>query len=233
MVKDQSVYGVGINDADYQTKVYKKVAKDKWAIIWACPFYDRWSAVLERCHPDYKIKRPTYEGCTVDPRWIYFSSFKEWMQGKNWEKLQLDKDLKVLGNKVYGPNTCEFVPSWVNSLVVDNLHRRSDLPLGVNRCDSKMNPYRAQVSQVVNNKNKHLGCFPTPEIAHSMWQLGKAEQIEIALERYKQQDCYLPQIGQSLSYIADKLRSFADEGILYWGHPLRVFPNTYLCAYLR
>ena len=95
--KESIVYGVGINDADYQ------VSKGSWR----CPFYKHWKNMLARCYsPAFQRNQPLYVGCTVDPRWHRFSHFRSWMETQDWEGKQLDKDRKVLGNKVYGPDTC-------------------------------------------------------------------------------------------------------------------------------
>lgn len=95
--KESIVYGVGINDADYQ------VSKGSWR----CPFYKHWKNMLARCYsPAFQRNQPLYIGCSVDPRWHRFSHFRAWMETQDWEGKQLDKDRKVLGNKVYGPDTC-------------------------------------------------------------------------------------------------------------------------------
>lgn len=98
--KESIVYGVGINDADYQ------VSKGSWR----CPFYKHWKNMLARCYsPAFQRNQPLYVGCTVDPRWHRFSHFKSWMETQDWEGKQLDKDRKVSGNKVYGPDTCQWL----------------------------------------------------------------------------------------------------------------------------
>jgi hypothetical protein len=44
-----------------------------------------------------------------------------------------DKDLKIYGNKIYGPDACVFVPQKINNF----FHKSSNiLPIGVNKCDS-------------------------------------------------------------------------------------------------
>jgi hypothetical protein len=49
--------------------------------------------------------------------------------------------------------------------------RVRDLPRGVFRCcNSKINPYRAQL------KNEHLGCFPTPEAASAAFRAAQKEK---------------------------------------------------------
>lgn len=60
------VYGVGINDADYQVQVYDKVRLEDGTIYrrnaWCCPFYRKWRSMLERCYSEKWLERyPSYE----------------------------------------------------------------------------------------------------------------------------------------------------------------------------
>lgn len=122
------VLGVGINDADYTTKLTKNKK-----IIWRCPFYTKWEHMLERCYSvKYHKKYPTYIGCSVCPEWHYFSKFRSWMENQKWEGLALDKDLLVKGNRVYGPDTCCFIPQAINSLFYSPKNKKkSNLPNNV------------------------------------------------------------------------------------------------------
>lgn len=105
------IAGVGINDADYQTT---PVVDGKQIV---CPIYRKWAAIFERCYSEvFQKKHPTYIGCTVDERWHSFMAFREWVLAQpEWEGLHLDKDLLVPGNKIYGPDTCLFISSFINS----------------------------------------------------------------------------------------------------------------------
>ena len=80
-----------------------------------------WLGVLSRCYmenlPSYKY----YKDCTVSDEWLTFSNFLQWYRDKGesrcvWD-LQLDKDLKVYGNKVYGPDTCMLISRNLNLLI--------------------------------------------------------------------------------------------------------------------
>ena len=103
--RERLVYGVGINDADYQ------VSKGNWR----CPFYKTWKNMLARCYsPAFQRNQPLYIGCSVDERWHRFSHFKAWMEGQDWEGKALDKDRLTNGNKIYGPDTCVFLTSAEN-----------------------------------------------------------------------------------------------------------------------
>ena len=112
-------FGVGINDADYPVN---PVVNGKRKI---CPFYNVWSNMIRRCYMDDKNRRPqetSYIGCSVVDEWHKFSNFKRWMEKQDWKNNQLDKDLKVPGNKVYGPDTCVFIPKSINTLISEGQH---------------------------------------------------------------------------------------------------------------
>lgn len=105
------VYGVGVNDADYMLKPTVNGRRE------CCPFYQKWKSMLERCYSDKNFKKyPSYIGCTVCYEWLIFSKFKSWMENQDWKGKQLDKDIRVKGNKIYSPETCSFVSHAVNTI---------------------------------------------------------------------------------------------------------------------
>jgi hypothetical protein len=179
-------FGVGINDADYavcqwvdaitpEGKNYKK-------LLWICPVYRKWSDMLKRCYSKKnQIKQPTYRDCSVCIEWLRFSNFKTWMEKQDWQGNDLDKDLLVIGNKVYSPQTCVFLKGNVNSFILDSASARGDLPLGVTFERSK-NKYRSQCGNFVNNgvkSQKFIGYFDCPQQAHLAW---KKRKHELALQ---------------------------------------------------
>ena len=116
--KRSIVAGVGINDADYG--------------IAGCPFYNRWLGMLQRCYGKAMQRlNPSYVGCSVCDEWLRFSVFKAWMEKQDWVGMELDKDILVLGNKVYSPATCVFVTPKTNSLVEKGSCPNPLLPRGV------------------------------------------------------------------------------------------------------
>lgn len=163
------VYGVGINDANY--KVSKK-----------CPFYDRWVHMLERCYSrKFLNRRKTYEGCTVHNDWLHFMNFRAWMMFQDWEGKQLDKDIIVPNNKIYGPDTCCFVDNKLNSLLTNRAAGRGDHPLGVTFCK---NTRKFNAKCKLNGKNKNLGYFNSPNDAFEVYINFKSKIIiEIAMSQ--------------------------------------------------
>ncbi len=86
--------------------------------------YRLWKSMMERCYSvKYLRKRPTYRGCHVCDRWHNFQLFCEdicklvgyeaWLNKSN--NMQLDKDIRIVGNKMYSCATCMFVSAHDNN----------------------------------------------------------------------------------------------------------------------
>lgn len=70
--------------------------------------YGVWYAMLRRCY--VTPQQPCYEGVTVCREWHDFQTFAQWYSANGGGKcLELDKDIKVKGNKVYSPEGCMIV----------------------------------------------------------------------------------------------------------------------------
>lgn len=124
--KVKLVNGVGINDADYKTS--KTI---DGVVVWKCPYYQKWIHMINRCYNKNTHKnQPRYIGCSVDSKWLRFSNFRDWMSSKDWEGKALDKDLLVEGNKIYGEDTCVFIPQDLNVLLTA---RPSSTAMGVQK----------------------------------------------------------------------------------------------------
>ena len=97
-----SVVGVGfVGTGDYSHKTHSKL-------------YDHWASMLKRCYSCSDVN-PSYVGCSVVEEWHNFQTFACWAMKNGFEEgLHLDKDIKVPGNKIYGPNTCLFVTAREN-----------------------------------------------------------------------------------------------------------------------
>lgn len=202
------IYGWGINDVDYPT--YTKVD----GVITYCPIYTKWKDMIKRVMcPKYHVKYPTYEDTSVRDEWKHLSDFKPWMEDQVWQGLELDKDILVMGNRVYGPDTCCFVPKFVNSLLMTKPNGRGECPLGViYRKDCTNRPYTAQVNDGKGNYLK-LAHLADPMEAHKTWQLAKADAIETTILRYMLEPCYRQDVGNALYERAEMLRLHAEQGI--------------------
>lgn len=149
--------------------------------------YICWKAMLGRCYCESVIiKHPTYNGCSVDKSWHNFQTFAKWYHEnypRDGNKYQLDKDLLVPHNKVYSPDTCVFVPDWLNSFMGTCSAARGDWPLGVSKSGNK---FEAKGCDKFGDR-VYLGTFYCPMEAHLKW---KECKLSVALERKGEMDSF-------------------------------------------
>ena len=166
------VYGFGVNDANYA--VNQNVGGERRT----CPSYRAWKGMLERCYSKKRhSKHKTYSGVTVCDEWRSFMAFREWWLAAYVDGWELDKDL-ISSDRVYGPSSCVYVPSWVNNFTTDSGSKRGQWPIGVDFC-APSGRFRARCRNPVSGKAEHLGLFLTPELAGKEWMNRK---LELALE---------------------------------------------------
>ena len=174
-----SVYSVGILGTKYPSKVNGRNTKE----------YDLWKSMLRRCYSDNsKKKRPTYEGCECSENFKSYEYFYEWCNkqiGFNNKDWQLDKDLLIKGNKVYSENSCVFIPSEINSLLVKREASRGKHLIGV-YWDKTNKAFRAQVS-MNKGKQEHLGCFNTEIEAFNAYKKAKESFVKEQANKWKYQ----------------------------------------------
>lgn len=146
--------------------------------------YEVWKNMIIRCY-EKKRRRSwlAYEGCSVCQEWLTFSNFKKWFDKNYIEGYQLDKDILVKGNKIYSPQNCCFVPSRINSLVVNRKNFRGKYPIGVTikKCAQKIK-YIAKFNDV--DVRIFCGSFDTPEEAFSAYKQCKESHIKKVAQEY-------------------------------------------------
>lgn len=172
------ICGVGVNDADYNV-CETIMINGKQKIVWTCPFYVKWTGMLGRCYdPKFQTKNLRYKGCSTIPQWHLFSNFRSWMEHQDWEGKDLDKDILFPGNKIYGPDTCVFVDSNVNTFLIEGNAKRGEWPIGV-IFHKRRGKFMASCRSVETGKQQYLGLFKTAEEAHSAWLSFKLQQAYI------------------------------------------------------
>ncbi|TCQ94073.1 hypothetical protein [Pseudomonas sp. JUb52] len=187
-IRRQLVEGVGVNDADYQVKIVGQNSRTAdgrriQKYLWECPFYSRWKGMLRRCYNSrYKATRPTYAGCSVVDSWLVFSNFKSWMEKQDWQGKEIDKDLLVPGNKLYGPDTCVFIDRAVNVFLTERKGDRSAGLVGVYQ-ERRRRGFKANCQDVDSGRQIYLGRFATAEEAHEAWRKFKLSQALILAAR--------------------------------------------------
>ncbi len=147
--------------------------------------------MMVRCNPlDKTGSLSSYEGCSSLFR--DFQEFTEWCQtqygymyreenGKFW---QLDKDLYSIGNRLYSPETCLFVPQRINCLFTNQRQKKYDLPLGIIykvktdvMTKERSRPYESRCN---NSKGRQLsgGFYADPIEAHFSYLTMKIKVVE-------------------------------------------------------
>lgn len=208
-MKNKLVYGVGINDADYKVNIsttvgYTLEGKQIQKVIWRCPYYKVWSDMLRRCcSEDFKKQNIVYADVEVCEEWLRFSSFRNWSVSRYADGMQLDKDILIRGNRLYSPQTCCYVPNYVNTIIL-TCSRRSNMLIGATYKKSRARystPYVA-----TSTINGHIGCFSTAEEAHRAWQVDRIQSIESVIERYRKDTYFLRDVENALILRVDMLK---------------------------
>lgn len=122
----------------------------------------------------------TYKGC--ENHFIGYQEFTDWCQDQygymfkesNGYFWQLDKDILVMGNRIYSPETCMFVPCRVNNLLLTRQNFRGEYPLGVYKHGTPTQPFTGRFSSEAQVKSRQ---FASVDQAHKFWQQGKIDSI--------------------------------------------------------
>ena len=177
---DKSVYGVGFWGEDGIRLSINGVKNNSYIV---------WVEMLRRCYSyRFHLNNLTYVNCLVCENWHNYSNFKKWYDDNFYQlenfKMCLDKDILVKENKIYSPETCIFVPSFMNLLFVKNDKTRGEFPIGVRsyKITNKIK-YR---SQYIKNKELFcLGSYDTPEEAFYAYKKAKEDHIKEIADQYK------------------------------------------------
>ena len=166
------VYGFGKNDSHYA--VQPRVGLKRFR----CPAYDSWCEMIRRTNCDkFKELNPTYIGSTVCERWSSFICFRDWWIDNYVDGFQIDKDI-LSDDMHYSPDSCLFVPQWLNLFITDSGASRGEWPIGV--CYRKgRGRFQALCRNPASKRQEHIGYFRNPEAAHLAWRTRK---LELALE---------------------------------------------------
>ena len=202
-----TLYGWGINDADYPIKTR---VNGKCVIV---PEYSRWISVVQRSNdPKEKARKPHYQDVYCSPKWKHFTDFSAWLSTQPyWDQLCLDKDILIKGNKEYGPDTCAFVPQYLNNLLYLK-SKTGKFLVGVSI--TKFGKYTAATTNAFKDVSRNLGSFNTELEAHAAWQRGKAYVLECAINQYATEPWFRTDIADALMGRVWELRLHSSQGII-------------------
>jgi hypothetical protein len=162
----KSIFGIGfMGDGIYSTNNFS---------------YQIWRHIIRRCYSkEQKFK--TWHDCLVDERWHNFQNFAEWYEKNYIDGYHLDKDILIKGNKIYGPDTCCFVPNQINTLFRSSKENRT-MSKGV-QLDKRRNTYNAILQK--SGKRYFLGTFKTHEEAFNLHKIEREKYIKEIANKWK------------------------------------------------
>ena len=177
------VRGIGLKGMKYPTKLGGKRLKE----------YSLWQDMLERCTERFWNRQPAYTGTTCSENFKSFEYFYEWCQtqvgfgsvddkGCGW---QLDKDIICKEYKIYSEDTCVFVPSRINTLLIKREASRGEWPIGVHW--HKRDKMFQSKCHNGTGKSIYLGSFNAPQEAFKAYKTYKETLIKQVANEYKEQ----------------------------------------------
>lgn len=176
------IYNIGfVGYGPYMTRIYGKQTLS----------YVIWKNLLNRCYrPDRQVKHISYVDCIIHSDWHNFQVFAEWFDENYIEGFEIDKDILIKRNKIYGPETCCFVPSEINKLFTNRKSKRGKYFVGVT-FHKKINKYMACIN--INGIQKHLGYFFDEIEAFNAYKKAKENNVKVVANKFKKQitlKCY-------------------------------------------
>ena len=145
------------------------------------PAYFKWMSIWRRIGQIGNPAFASYIDCTMDVRWESLQDFSEFYHNcpyrqDGWE---LDKDIMVPGNKIYGPDTAAYVPKELNLFFVQR-QKKSNLPRGVSNNKKSLS---AQIH--IEGKLTILGIFYTVESAYMAYKEAKEKDAGRLADKYE------------------------------------------------
>ena len=176
---DRTIFGVG----------YIGVGKYKTGLRKRNPEQYVWRGMLERCYGDkYKdVHSAYYNKCYVCDEWLNFQVFAEWYNENIYqigtERMHLDKDILIKGNKVYSPDTCLIVPQSINEIFHVSGKKTKDIDLPYTILRTSKEKYS------VSFRGKSLGVYDTVDKALDTYLKAKKNYIR---QKVKEMENELP-----------------------------------------
>ncbi len=151
--------------------------------------------MYNRCYSKaYQESRSWYKGCTVCEEWLDpehgLDNFGQWcnehyyiVEGEG--TIELDKDIRIKGNRIYGPETCLFVPKAINCMFAGSSRKNErGLPTGV--CyDSRRQLYYPMLIGLDGKPITDKEWYSTPEEAWDKYASFKKDYTDAVAQAYR------------------------------------------------
>lgn len=143
--------------------------------------YSKWANMMQRCYDEetHRLK-PYYALCTAEIEWHNFSNYREWHKENAMgdRKLDLDKDILVRGNTVYGSETCTLIPHFTNTVFETTKGIETNIVY-------KNETGKYDVTMSVLGKREEVGTFATEEKAKQEFIAYKQDYIRKFAQKCK------------------------------------------------
>lgn len=197
-------YGVksgNLNTGYHRPKMYPGVVGvgifDKRGGPYCKDIYWKWSSMIKRSYcPHYHKDKPTYKDVEVCDEWKIYSNFSNWAEKYGPIKdLELDKDFLGDG-KLYSPETCCFVPSYINGLDMHRINKSTGVSY-----HERISKWEASViftDESGKVDHRYLGVYSDKEDAHRAYIDGKREVVKEKLDRYRKEPFFDKRVEESI-----------------------------------
>lgn len=122
--------------------------------------YSIWRAMIHRCYSLKRDRYHNYDDCIVCSEWHSFQNYANWYIDNHVEGFEVDKDIKIPGNKVYSPDACMFVSKRKNTEAASAKHYKFKSPQG----------------EIVEIYNLSKFCLENDLQAALMWKVNSGER---------------------------------------------------------
>lgn len=196
MVKCNSfkkLYGVALLDEWRNPLVYESEGTDELTE----KFETVWRGIVNRTlSKTFKRDHPTYRNVTICDEWLLFSNFANWAFAEYKEGLTIDKDILAVSNKIYSPETCCFVPHYINVAAVSR-PKAGKLSLGVYKYTKRGKlVYKQNCTDFKSGGIYRKEYYNTQQEAHRAWQEGKIKYLNDMLNYYAKQKYYRQDVAE-------------------------------------
>lgn len=159
--------------------------------------YWKWASMIKRCYcKKYQNNKPTYKGVEVCEEWKVFSNFSKWAESySDIKDLELDKDFLGDG-KIYSPETCCFIPSYINGLGLQSLSKNKGL--SYKKSNRKWEASVSQTTRCGKRVNRYLGLFESEHDARNAYLEGKRGVVLERLNWYRQEGFYDKRVDDAI-----------------------------------
>lgn len=150
--------------------------------------YNSWASMIARCYrKKLKDRYPTYAECYCTEEWKNYQNFCEFYTKDKWRRKgwQLDKDLLVLGNKIYSPETCVFLPPELNTLGLSfETSKSSSGHKNIGTCPASGKWMVSGFSEEAKNRKTTIGRFESLDEAIYWSKIFEVRRYESILQKW-------------------------------------------------